>query len=92
MAASPGRWHPLATFQVDGKHGTPHVERDCDNDVDRGCSCLRPGPFALFAHHDQNGALNIVPPGPGFGWGFPNGAIDGYGWVDYGYLLPLGGR
>ena len=41
-------------------------------------------------HHDQNGCLNIVPPGPGLGWGFPNGAIDGYGWVDYGYLLPLG--
>jgi hypothetical protein len=44
-----------------------------------------------YSHHgDSYGALNIVPPGPGDGWGFPNGAIDGYGWVDYGYLLPLG--
>jgi hypothetical protein len=44
-----------------------------------------------YPHHgDSYRALNIVPPGPGDGWGFPNGAIDGYGWVDYGYLLPLG--
>jgi hypothetical protein len=32
----------------------------------------------------------IVPPGPGYGWGFPNGNPDGYGWVDYGTMLPLG--
>jgi hypothetical protein len=31
----------------------------------------------------------ILPPGPGDGWGFPNGARDGYGWVDYGTRLPL---
>jgi hypothetical protein len=31
----------------------------------------------------------IVPPGPGYGWGFPNGNPDGYGWVDYGTALPL---
>jgi hypothetical protein len=44
-----------------------------------------------YPHHfHSQGPLNIVPPGPGDGWGFPNGAIDGYGWVDYGYLLPLG--
>src|SRR5689334_8593142 len=32
----------------------------------------------------------MVPPGPGDGWGFPNGNTDGYGWVDYGVFLPLG--
>jgi hypothetical protein len=32
----------------------------------------------------------IVTPGPGPGWGFPNGQPDGYGWVDYGDALPLG--
>lgn len=31
----------------------------------------------------------IVAPGPGYGWGFPNGNPDGYGWVDYGTALPL---
>jgi hypothetical protein len=33
----------------------------------------------------------ILPPGPGYGWGFPNGNPDGYGWVDYGTALPIGG-
>lgn len=32
----------------------------------------------------------IVAPGPGAGWGFPNGNPDGYGYVDYGTALPLG--
>jgi hypothetical protein len=32
----------------------------------------------------------ILPDGPGYGWGFPNGNPDGYGWHDPGYLLPLG--
>lgn len=32
----------------------------------------------------------ILPPGPGFGWGFPNGAPDGYGWYSVGDRLPLG--
>jgi len=32
----------------------------------------------------------ILPPGPEDGWGFPNGAPDHYGWVDYGPYLPLG--
>jgi hypothetical protein len=36
-------------------------------------------------HHDY-----ILPPGPGDGWGFPNGSPDAYGWVDYGPYLPLG--
>lgn len=35
------------------------------------------------------GCGNILPPGPGYGWGFPNGAPDGYGWVDYGEKLPI---
>jgi hypothetical protein len=36
-------------------------------------------------HHDY-----ILPPGPGDGWGFPNGFPDAYGWADYGPYLPLG--
>ncbi len=32
----------------------------------------------------------ILPPGPGVGWGFPNGAPDGYGWYSVGDRLPLG--
>jgi hypothetical protein len=38
----------------------------------------------------HGGGGRIVPPGPGFGWGFPNGNPDGYGYVDYGTALPLG--
>ncbi len=33
----------------------------------------------------------VAPPGPGYGWGFANDAPDGYGWVDFGTSLPLGG-
>jgi hypothetical protein len=33
----------------------------------------------------------ILPPGPGNGWGFPNGNPDEYGYLDYGTYLPLGG-
>src|SRR3954451_24101419 len=36
----------------------------------------------------SNGPVN--PPGPGYGWGFPNGNPDGYGWWDHGVNLPLG--
>jgi hypothetical protein len=32
----------------------------------------------------------IMPPGPGYGWGFPNGHPDGYGYWDAGDRLPLG--
>lgn len=32
----------------------------------------------------------ILPPGPGAGWGFPNGAPDGYGWYDNGTHFVLG--
>lgn len=46
------------------------------------------------AHHLPHGVLppggRILVPGPGPGWGFPNGNPDGYGWVDYGTALPLG--
>ena len=31
----------------------------------------------------------ILPPGPGDGWGFPNGFPDGYGWFDHSPYLPL---
>lgn len=37
------------------------------------------------------GGGRILAPGPGYGWGFPNGSPDHYGWVDYGDRLPLGG-
>jgi hypothetical protein len=43
----------------------------------------------VHAHRARH--LYILPPGPGDGWGFPNGAPDGYGWVSYGWYLPLGG-
>jgi hypothetical protein len=42
-------------------------------------------------HHPHHLKVDhIVPPGPGDGWGFPNGNPDQYGWVDYGVDLPLG--
>ena len=41
-------------------------------------------------HHAHNSENNILPPGPGNGWGYPNGNPDHYGWVDYGTNLPLG--
>jgi hypothetical protein len=37
-------------------------------------------------HHDF-----ILPPGPGDGWGFPNGSPSGNGWFDPGVYLPLNG-
>lgn len=41
--------------------------------------------------HCRDGrATGIMPPGPGYGWGFPNGNPDGYGYWDPGYLLPIG--
>jgi len=33
----------------------------------------------------------ILPPGPGDGWGFPNGSLSTAGWYDHGAFLPLGG-
>jgi hypothetical protein len=37
-----------------------------------------------------NANKRILPPGPGYGWGFRNGAPDGYGWYDPGTTIPLG--
>ncbi len=42
-----------------------------------------------YGHHQQND-LRIMPPGPGYGWGFRNGNPDGYGFWDAGTNLPLG--
>jgi hypothetical protein len=39
--------------------------------------CLQPATFPL-------------PPGPGYGWGFPNGAPVGHGYFDPGTCIPLG--
>jgi hypothetical protein len=39
-------------------------------------------------HRDR--PLRILPPGPGYGWGFPNGNPDGFGWYNIGDYLPLG--
>jgi hypothetical protein len=41
-------------------------------------------------HHGGHSVGCVVPDGPGYGWGFPNGNPDGYGWWDHGYCLPLG--
>lgn len=43
-----------------------------------------------LGRHGKTGG-HILPPGPGPGWGFPNGQPDGYGYTDYGTYLPLGG-
>lgn len=47
------------------------------------------GLFGGYAERQQQGWSHILPPGPGYGWGFPNGAPDGYGWYDVGTYLPL---
>jgi hypothetical protein len=39
---------------------------------------------------DNPAGMRVAPPGPGNGWGFPNGNHDGYGWHDFGTDLPLG--
>jgi hypothetical protein len=44
------------------------------------------GPY--HSHYSRAG--RILPPGPGNGWGFPNGNPDGVGWYDVGTFLPLG--
>lgn len=44
-------------------------------------------PPGFFQH---GGRGFILPPGPGDGWGFPNGAPDHYGWYGVGTSLPLG--
>ena len=37
----------------------------------------------------RHGGGRIVADAPGYGWGFPNGNPDGYGWWDHGDALPL---
>ena len=53
-----------------------------------------PGPVdAARTHHHHHGHRSggyVEPPGPGDGWGFPNGNPDGYGWHDPAPYLPLG--
>ncbi len=44
--------------------------------------------YANKQHHHPGG--QILPPGPGYGYGFPNHAADGYGWYDVGTAVPLG--
>jgi hypothetical protein len=53
-------------------------------------ACALASTGGLFHPHSHGGGGRIMPPGPGAGWGFPNGNPDGYGWVDYGTYLPLG--
>jgi hypothetical protein len=52
-------------------------------------ACALAAPGGLFHHHTKSNGW-ILPPGPGYGWGFPNGDPDGYGWFDHGVYLPLG--
>lgn len=48
------------------------------------------GGHGHHGHHGYDGGGFILPnPGPGDGWGFPNGAPDGYGWYDPGITLPI---
>jgi hypothetical protein len=47
------------------------------------------GPVCNNPNHRHGGGGQIVPPGPGYGWGFPNNAPDSYGWWDHGTALPL---
>ncbi|MDX2036998.1 MAG: hypothetical protein SFX72_10130 [Isosphaeraceae bacterium] len=43
-------------------------------------------------HRERGGWIkNVLPPGPGYGWGYANGASDGYGYFDAGHSIPLGG-
>ena len=42
------------------------------------------------AHSQNHGRGWILPPGPGLGYGFPNGQPDGYGYFDHGVYLPIG--
>jgi hypothetical protein len=41
-------------------------------------------------HRLQRAYAQILPPGPGYGWGFANGNPDGYGWYDNGNYFVLG--
>jgi len=53
------------------------------------CACGNPNPHRHpVARHHAGG--RILADGPGYGWGFPNGAPDDYGWYDVDSALPLG--
>jgi hypothetical protein len=43
---------------------------------------------ATGGHYPGSGG-RVMPRGPGYGWGFPNGNPDGYGWVNYDTFVPL---
>jgi hypothetical protein len=43
-----------------------------------------------YDYYYRGGAVRVMPPGPGYGWGFPNRNPDGYGFWDAGDRLPLG--
>lgn len=55
-----------------------------------GGTTVRRVPVAGHHHGHLAPGGRILPPGPGPGWGFPNGQPDGFGYVDYGNALPLG--
>jgi hypothetical protein len=44
----------------------------------------------LFFHPHRPQEGGVMPPGPGYGWGFSNGNPDGFGWFGVGSYLPLG--
>ncbi|MDR3635393.1 MAG: hypothetical protein P4L84_16430 [Isosphaeraceae bacterium] len=48
------------------------------------------GLFSSYRERQQQGATHFLPPGPGYGYGFPNGNPDGYGWHEVGTYLPIG--
>lgn len=51
-------------------------------------ACSLAGTGGLFDHFRPGG--KIFPPGPGYGWGFPNNNPDRFGWFDNADYLPLG--
>jgi hypothetical protein len=48
------------------------------------------GLFSGYRARQQEGMSHFLPPGPGYGWGFANGAPDNFGWYDVGTYLPIG--
>jgi hypothetical protein len=54
-----------------------------------GCAACAHAGHQHGSGHFRSGGF-VEPPGPGDGWGFPNGNPDGYGWHNIGGYLPLG--
>ena len=52
-------------------------------------ACALASTGGLFSHLFGR-QERILPPGPGYGWGFPNGNVDNFGWYDNGIFLPMG--